>query len=128
MMKKIIFVILFAGLLSSCGKDDYVSRRHHKEDSQVNFESKIQKDNNSIHEVSAVYVSEKSSGNTGTVSERELYHVEDTTNLRMYPSTDSDIIKEISPYEDIILVEDKGDWALVTVGEYRGYILKELLN
>lgn len=49
----------------------------------------------------------------------------ETLNLREEPSTDSDIVAQISIGDDCELIEDEGDWYHVKYGEYTGYISSE---
>lgn len=49
----------------------------------------------------------------------------ETLNLREEPSTDSDIVAQISIGDDCELIEDEGDWYHVRYGEYTGYISSE---
>ena len=49
----------------------------------------------------------------------------ETLNLRREPSTDSDIVAQISIGEECELLGEEGDWYQVSYGDYTGYISKE---
>ena len=49
----------------------------------------------------------------------------ETLNLREEPSTESDIVAQISSGEECEVIEDEEDWYEVKYGEYTGYISKE---
>lgn len=49
----------------------------------------------------------------------------ETLNLRKEPSTESDIVAQISIGEECELLEEEEDWYRVKYGEYTGYISKE---
>ena len=49
----------------------------------------------------------------------------ETLNLREEPSTNSDIVAQISIGEECNVISDEGDWYEVEYGEYTGYISKE---
>ena len=49
----------------------------------------------------------------------------ETLNLRREPSTDSDIVAQISIGEECELLGEEGEWYQVSYGDYTGYISKE---
>ena len=49
----------------------------------------------------------------------------ETLNLRKEPSTESDIVAQISIGEECELLEEEEEWYKVKYGEYTGYISKE---
>ena len=49
----------------------------------------------------------------------------ETLNLREEPSTNSDIVAQISIGEECDVISEEGDWYEVEYGEYTGYISKE---
>ena len=48
----------------------------------------------------------------------------ETLNLREEPSTNSDIVAQISIGEECDVISEEGDWYEVEYGEYTGYISK----
>ena len=49
----------------------------------------------------------------------------ETLNLRKEPSTEADIVAQISIGDECELLGEEGDWYQVQYGEYTGYISKE---
>lgn len=63
--------------------------------------------------------------NISTVNAANVEITTETLNLRKEPSTDSDIVAQISIGEECELIEDDGEWYKVKYGEYTGYISKD---
>ena len=63
--------------------------------------------------------------NVSIVSAANVEITTETLNLRKEPSTNSDIVAQISIGEECELLEDEGDWYRVSYGDYTGYISKE---
>ncbi|MDO4662202.1 MAG: SH3 domain-containing protein [Tissierellia bacterium] len=140
-MKKRIFVLnllIIAFVMSSCAKEEsYVSKRH-PENPQATSES-VEKNHKSSN---GIFVEINKSNDKSTedsyTTEREMENGEDLvgsyanvvdiTNLRSEASTDSDIVLQLTPEDQVYVNSVEDGWAMVSYDDYEGYILAELLE
>ncbi|WP_105301199.1 SH3 domain-containing protein [Anaerococcus marasmi] len=137
-MKKIkVLMILALSLgLASCANDTYESKRHPEasEESQVtekaedtNKEENIEEENTEENEM--VETPEEETENEGSdVMAGVDYKVEDIVNIRLDPTTDSEIVGEAHPGDEILVLLEKDGWSRVSVNGQAGYIKSDLLK
>lgn len=136
-MKKTIGIALgLVFLLSSCSNESYVSLRHpDAKASSPNITEKSEE--NESTEIQYTRGDEDTEKNDTSSSnrkeEKEIdentinFTVEDSVNMRLAPSTNSDIVIEIEPESELLKIGENGDWTRITYDGYTGYILTELL-
>ena len=56
------------------------------------------------------------------------YEVEDIVNIRLDPTTDSEIVGEAHPGDEILVLLEKDGWSRVSVDGQAGYIKSDLLK
>lgn len=135
-MKKIkVLMILALSLgLASCANDTYESKRHPEanEESQLTEKAEdINKENldeeNSEEEISEA-PEEETEDETSDVMAGVDYEVEDIVNIRLDPTTDSEIVGEAHPGDEILVLLEKDGWSRVSVDGQAGYIKSDLLK
>ena len=135
-MKKIkVLMILALSLgLASCANDTYESKRHPEanEESQLTEKAEdINKENldeeNSEEEISEA-PEEETKDETSDVMAGVDYEVEDIVNIRLDPTTDSEIVGEAHPGDEILVLLEKDGWSRVSVNGQAGYIKSDLLK
>lgn len=133
-MKKIkVLMILALSLgLASCANDTYESKRHPEanEESQLtenaedtNKEENIEEENSEENEIV-----ETPEDETSDVMAGVDYEVEDIVNIRLDPTTDSEIVGEAHPGDEILVLLEKDGWSRVSVDGQAGYIKSDLLK
>jgi hypothetical protein len=142
MKKKLLLVLGLTFIMSACSlNESYVSLRHPENGTNVSTEEKEKTTDQSTEiEYTEKNKEEKPVGNFQSNDEAmddELateedddtinFTVEDTVNMRIAPSKDSEIVVEIEPDGDILKIGENGDWTRVTYEGYTGYVLTELL-
>lgn len=137
-MKKIkVLMILALSLgLASCANDTYESKRHPEasEESQVsqkaedtNKEENIEEENTEENEM-AETPEEETEKESSDVMAGVDYKVEDIVNIRLDPTTDSEIVGEAHPGDEILVLLEKDGWSRVSVNGQAGYIKSDLLK
>lgn len=136
-MKKIkVLMILALSLgLASCASDTYQSKRHPdaNEESQVSQKaedtSKESTDEENTKEnEKADKPEEKEEDKNSDVMAGVDYQVEDVVNIRLDPTTDSEIVGEAHPGDEILVLLEKDGWSRVSVNGQAGYIKSDLLK
>lgn len=136
-MKKIkVLMILALSLgLASCASDTYQSKRHPdaNEESQVSQKaedtSKESTDEENTKEnEKADMPEEKEEDKNSDVMAGVDYQVEDVVNIRLDPTTDSEIVGEAHPGDEILVLLEKDGWSRVSVNGQAGYIKSDLLK
>ena len=138
-MKKIkVLMILALSLgLASCANDTYESKRHPEanEESQVtenaedtNKEENIEEENTEENEIVETPEDETEEDETSDVMAGVDYEVEDIVNIRLDPTTDSEIVGEAHPGDEILVLLEKDGWSRVSVDGQAGYIKSDLLK
>lgn len=136
-MKKIkVLMILALSLgLASCANDTYESKRHPdlNEESQVSQKaedtSKESTDEENTKEnEKADMPEEKEEDKNSDVMAGVDYQVEDIVNIRLDPTTDSEIVGEAHPGDEILVLLEKDGWSRVSVNGQAGYIKSDLLK
>lgn len=136
-MKKIkVLMILALSLgLASCASDTYQSKRHPdaNEESQVSQKaedtSKESTDEENTKEnEKADMPEEKEEDKNSDVMAGVDYQVEDIVNIRLDPTTDSEIVGEAHPGDEILVLLEKDGWSRVSVNGQAGYIKSDLLK
>ena len=56
------------------------------------------------------------------------YEVEDIVNIRLYPTTDSEIVGEAHPGDEILFLVEKDGWSRISVNGVSGYVRNDLLK
>lgn len=137
-MKKIkVLMILALSLgLASCANDTYESKRHPEasEESQVtekaedtNKEENIEEENTEENEM-VDSPEEETEKESSDVMAGVDYKVEDIVNIRLDPTTDSEIVGEAHPGDEILVLLEKDGWSRVSVNGQAGYIKSDLLK
>ncbi|MDY2927255.1 SH3 domain-containing protein [Anaerococcus sp.] len=137
-MKKIkVLMILALSLgLASCASDTYQSKRHPEanEESQLtenaedtNKEENIEEENTEENEMVET-PEEETEGENSDVMAGVDYQVEDVVNIRLDPTTDSEIVGEAHPGDEILVLLEKDGWSRVSVNGQAGYIKSDLLK
>lgn len=133
-MKKIkVLMILALSLgLASCANDTYESKRHPEanEESQLteNAEDTNKEENIEENEMVETPEDETEEDETSDVMAGVDYQVEDIVNIRLDPTTDSEIVGEAHPGDEILVLLEKDGWSRVSVNGQAGYIKSDLLK
>lgn len=133
-MKKIkVLMILALSLgLASCANDTYESKRHPEanEESQLteNAEDTNKEENIEENEMVETPEDETEEDETSDVMAGVDYEVEDIVNIRLDPTTDSEIVGEAHPGDEILVLLEKDGWSRVSVNGQAGYIKSDLLK
>lgn len=136
-MKKIkVLMILALSLgLASCASDTYQSKRHPdaNEESQLteNAEDTSKEstdEENTKENEKADMPEEKEEDKNSDVMAGVDYQVEDIVNIRLDPTTDSEIVGEAHPGDEILVLLEKDGWSRVSVNGQAGYIKSDLLK
>ena len=138
-MKKIkVLMILALSLgMASCANDAYQSKRHPdaNEESQVsqkaedtNREEDTQEENTEVNDQGEAPKDETKEDEKSDVMAGVDYQVEDIVNIRLDPTTDSEIVGEAHPGDEILVLLEKDGWSRVSVNGQAGYIKSDLLK
>lgn len=135
-MKKIRLLMILALSLSlaSCANDTYESKRHPEANEETQVTEKAQDTNeekvdeeNSEEEITEA-PEEETKDETSDVMAGVDYEVEDIVNIRLDPTTDSEIVGEAHPGDEILVLLEKDGWSRVSVNGQAGYIKSDLLK
>ncbi|WP_311516021.1 SH3 domain-containing protein [uncultured Anaerococcus sp.] len=140
---KLLLILSLAFVLAACSNDSYVSKRHpdaaseeqvsealekpedeDKDKEESKEDKSYEKDDDAKDEKKEEPKDDKSSDKMAGVT----YKVEDVTNIRFDPTTDSDIVGEAHPGDEILVLLEKDGWARVSVNGQSGYIKSDLLK
>lgn len=136
-MKKIkVLMILALSLgLASCANDTYESKRHPKANEESQVTDKAEDTNeestdeeNTKENEKADMPEEKEEDKNSDVMAGVDYEVEDIVNIRLDPTTDSEIVGEAHPGDEILVLLEKDGWSRVSVNGQAGYIKSDLLK
>lgn len=127
---KVLMILALSFGLASCANDTYESKRHPdaNEESQVSQKAEDTNEENSEEEEMSNAPEEKTEDETSDVMAGVDYEVEDIVNIRLDPTTDSEIVGEARPGDEILVLLDKDGWSRVSVNGQAGYIKSDLLK
>lgn len=133
-LKMFICIAIFAVLVSGCGK---VSDKGNDDKQTVTGTETIQTDVTD-KDVSATEAVEAAEQATEAVAEKEKEQLDvsqletvrttSTVNVRMEPSTDSDVYKKLPARTDVYRISDDGEWSQVYIDEARYYVASQYLK
>ncbi|MDU2558888.1 MAG: SH3 domain-containing protein [Anaerococcus prevotii] len=132
---KVLMILALSLVMASCANDTYESKRHPEanEESQVTDkaedtnEESIDEENTKENE-KADMPEEKEEDKNSDVMAGVDYQVEDIVNIRLDPTTDSEIVGEAHPGDEILVLLEKDGWSRVSVNGQAGYIKSDLLK
>lgn len=128
---KILLILSLLVTITACSNDDYVSKRHPEantnqvEEEQVAEETSLEDNPENQEENSSN--EDLQEENTDGI-EGVNYKVNDIVNIRLYPSTDSDIVGEAHPGDEIMVILEADGWSRVNIDGQAGYIKSDLLE
>ncbi|WP_276881990.1 SH3 domain-containing protein [Anaerococcus tetradius] len=145
---KVLMLLCLSLILASCSNDTYVSKRHPEENNKTELteKSKEGKENKDGKEALENSKDEKDKDSEETKETKEAkdekdkgdedsdvmagvnYQVEDVVNMRSEPSTDSEIVGEAHPGDEILVLLEKDGWSRVSIKGQAGYIKSDLLK
>lgn len=131
---KVLMILALSLSLASCANDTYESKRHPEanEESQVTEKAEYTNEENLDEENNEEEMSEapeeETEDETSDVMAGVDYEVEDTVNIRLDPTTDSEIVGEAHPGDEILVLLEKDGWSRVSVDGQAGYIKSDLLK
>ena len=136
MKKKNLFMILALSLvMASCANDTYESKRHPEANEESQVTDKAEDTNeestdeeNTKENEKADMPEEKEEDKNSDVMAGVDYQVEDIVNIRLDPTTDSEIVGEAHPGDEILVLLEKDGWSRVSVNGQAGYIKSDLLK
>ena len=132
---KVLMILALSLVMASCANDTYESKRHPEanEESQVTDkaedtnEESTEEENTKENE-KADMPEEKEEDKNSDVMAGVDYQVEDIVNIRLDPTTDSEIVGEAHPGDEILVLLEKDGWSRVSVNGQAGYIKSDLLK
>ncbi|MDO5047984.1 MAG: SH3 domain-containing protein [Anaerococcus sp.] len=119
---KILLILSLSLLMASCSNSEYVSKRH-PEASDVNEELTV--DENETVENNGESQEEDQNDQEGM---GVTYKVNDVVNIRLDASTDSNIVGQAYPKDEILVLLETDGWSRVSVNGQAGYIRSDLLE
>lgn len=145
---KVLMLLCLSLILASCSNDTYVSKRHPEENNKTELTEKSKEDKEDKDDKEALEKSkdEKDKDSKETKETKEAkdekdkgaedsdvmagvnYQVEDVVNMRSEPSTDSEIVGEAHPGDEILVLLEKDGWSRVSIKGQAGYIKSDLLK
>ncbi len=131
---KVLMILALSFGLASCANDTYESKRHPdaNEESQVSQKAEDTNEENldegNSEEENSDSPEEETENKTSDVMAGVDYQVEDIVNIRLDPTTDSEIVGEARPGDEILVLLDKDGWSRVSVNGQAGYIKSDLLK
>lgn len=139
---KVLMLLCLSLILASCSNDTYVSKRHPEENNKTELTEKSKEDKEALEKSK----DEKDKDSKETKETKEAkdekdkgaedsdvmagvnYQVEDVVNMRSEPSTDSEIVGEAHPGDEILVLLEKDGWSRVSINGQAGYIKSDLLK
>lgn len=134
---KVLMILALSLVMASCANDTYESKRHPEanEESQVtdkaedtNQEENSEEENTEDNEKSDTSEEKTEEDKNSDVMAGVDYQVEDIVNIRLDPTTDSEIVGEAHPGDEILVLLEKDGWSRVSVNGQAGYIKSDLLK
>ncbi|WP_306482976.1 SH3 domain-containing protein [Anaerococcus sp.] len=134
---KVLMILALSLVMASCANDTYESKRHPEanEESQVsqkaedtNREEDTEEENTEVNDQGETLKDETEKDGSSNVMAGVDYQVEDIVNIRLDPTTDSEIVGEAHPGDEILVLLEKDGWSRVSVNGQAGYIKSDLLK
>ncbi len=134
LLRMFICIAMLALLVAGCGK---VSDKGNDDKQTVTGTETVQADVTD-KDVSATETVEAAEQATEAVAEKEKEQLDvsqletvrttSTVNVRMEPSTDSDVYKKLPARTDVYRISDDGEWSQVYIDEARYYVASQYLK
>lgn len=132
---KVLMILALSLVMASCANDTYESKRHPEanEESQVTDkaedtnEESTDEENTKENEKADMPEENEEDKNSDVMAGVD-YQVEDIVNIRLDPTTDSEIVGEAHPGDEILVLLEKDGWSRVSVNGQAGYIKSDLLK
>ena len=127
---KVLMILALSLVMASCANDTYESKRHPEanEESQVTDKAEDTDEENTKENEKSDMPEEKEEDKNSDVMAGVDYEVEDVVNIRLDPTTDSEIVGEAHPGDEILVLLEKDGWSRVSVNGQAGYIKSDLLK
>lgn len=134
---KVLMILALSLVMASCSNDTYQSKRHPdaNEESQVsqkaedtNIEEDTEEENTEVNDQGETPKDKTEKDGSSDVMAGVDYQVEDIVNIRLDPTTDSEIVGEAHPGDEILVLLEKDGWSRVSVNGQAGYIKSDLLK
>lgn len=132
---KVLMILALSFGLASCANDTYESKRHPEANEESQVTDKAEDTNeestdeeNTKENEKADMPEEKEEDKNSDVMAGVDYQVEDIVNIRLDPTTDSEIVGEAHPGDEILVLLEKDGWSRVSVNGQAGYIKSDLLK
>lgn len=132
---KVLMILALSLVMASCANDTYESKRHPEENEESQVTDKAEDTNeestdeeNTKENEKADMPEEKEEDKNSDVMAGVDYQVEDIVNIRLDPTTDSEIVGEAHPGDEILVLLEKDGWSRVSVNGQAGYIKSDLLK
>ncbi|MDU2585384.1 SH3 domain-containing protein [uncultured Anaerococcus sp.] len=132
---KVLMILALSLVMASCANDTYESKRHPEANEESQVTDKAEDTNeestdeeNTKENEKADMPEEKEEDKNSDVMAGVDYQVEDIVNIRLDPTTDSEIVGEAHPGDEILVLLEKDGWSRVSVNGQAGYIKSDLLK
>lgn len=132
---KVLMILALSLVMASCANDTYESKRHPEANEESQVTDKAEDTNeestdeeNTKENEKADMPEEKEEDKNSDVMAGVDYEVEDVVNIRLDPTTDSEIVGEAHPGDEILVLLEKDGWSRVSVNGQAGYIKSDLLK
>lgn len=132
---KVLMILALSLVMASCANDTYESKRHPEANEESQVTDKAEDTNeestdeeNTKENEKADMPEEKEEDKNSDVMAGVDYQVEDVVNIRLDPTTDSEIVGEAHPGDEILVLLEKDGWSRVSVNGQAGYIKSDLLK
>ena len=132
---KVLMILAISLVMASCANDTYESKRHPEANEESQVTDKAEDTNeestdeeNTKENEKADMPEEKEEDKNSDVMAGVDYQVEDIVNIRLDPTTDSEIVGEAHPGDEILVLLEKDGWSRVSVNGQAGYIKSDLLK
>ncbi|MDU3136490.1 MAG: SH3 domain-containing protein [Anaerococcus prevotii] len=132
---KVLMILALSLVMASCANDTYESKRHLEANEESQVTDKAEDTNeestdeeNTKENEKADMPEEKEEDKNSDVMAGVDYQVEDIVNIRLDPTTDSEIVGEAHPGDEILVLLEKDGWSRVSVNGQAGYIKSDLLK
>lgn len=132
---KVLMILALSLVMASCANDTYESKRHPEANEESQVTDKAEDTNeestdeeNTKENEKADMPEEKEEDKNSDVMAGVDYQVEVIVNIRLDPTTDSEIVGEAHPGDEILVLLEKDGWSRVSVNGQAGYIKSDLLK
>lgn len=132
---KVLMILALSLVMASCANDTYESKRHPEANEESQVTDKAEDTNeestdeeNTKENEKADMPEEKEEDKNSDVMAGVDYQVEDIVNIRLDPTTDSEIVGEAHPGDEILVLLEKDGWSRVSVNGQAGYIKSDFLK